>query len=53
MVRTLNGVTAVGLRTAGDADFWELTPEQAEHLGIALIQVAAEVRINTAGGDSA
>lgn len=51
MVRVLNDTTAVGLRTAGDADFWELTPEQAEHLGIALIQVAAEVRIATGGGN--
>lgn len=49
LVRVLNEATAVGLRTAGDVDFWELTPEQAEHLGVALIQVAAEVRVATKG----
>jgi len=50
MVRVLkaNGESvSVGLRSAGDVDFWDLTPEQAEWLGVALIQVAAEVRVES------
>lgn len=50
MVLVLSAATAIGLRSAGSVDFWELTPAQAEHLGIALIQVAAEVRLKTEGG---
>ena len=36
---------SVGLRGCSDADFWQLTPEQAMWIGLALIKVASEVEV--------
>ncbi len=45
MVSVIEG-EFVGLQSPGYGfDRWELTPEQAEWLGLALIQVAAELRV--------